>query len=67
MPRFLVEADIAFVRVVTAFAIVETGRRGGVRVLRLELEAWGKHLLHQQARRNGLQRVVDGLGPPARA
>src|SRR5262249_2616797 len=58
----LVEADIAFVRVVTAFAIVEAGRRSAVRVLWFELEARRKHLFHQQARRYRLQGVVDGLG-----
>ena len=62
LPRLLVEADIALVRVVAALAVVEARRRAAVRVLRRELEARRKHLLHQQARGDGLQRVVDRLG-----
>jgi hypothetical protein len=60
LARCLVEADISC-RVVAAFAIVEPSM-AAVRVLRLELEARRQHLLHQQAGRDRLQRVVDGLG-----
>ena len=48
--------------IVAALAVVEARRRAAVRVLRLELEARRQHLLHQQARGDGLERVVDRLG-----
>ena len=59
---FLVEADVALVRIVAALAIVETRCRLVLRVLRLELKARRQHLLHQQAGGDGLQRIVDSLG-----
>src|SRR6202158_4896519 len=62
LPRLAVEADIAFVGVVAAFAIVEAGGGSALLVLWLELEARRKHLLHKQARRDGLEGIVHRLG-----
>src|SRR3546814_16920667 len=53
------EADIALVWLVAAFAIVETGCGGaGGRVLRLELEARGQDLLHKQTGGDSFERIV---------
>src|SRR3546814_2960604 len=54
----LMEADIALVWLVAAFAIVETGCGGaGGRVLRLELEARGQDLLHKQTGGDSFERI----------
>ncbi len=58
----VVDADVGLVGVVAALAVVEARCRAAVCILGLELEARGEHLLHQQARGDGLQGVVDGLG-----
>ncbi len=54
LPGLLVEADVALVRIIAAFAIVEARRRSAARILRLELEARRKHLLHEQGWRRSL-------------
>src|SRR6185312_1202570 len=54
LPRLLIETDIALVRVIAAFAVVETRRRSVLLVLRFELEARREHLLHEEARRDCL-------------
>ena len=57
-----VVAHVGFVRIVSTRAVVEAGCRAAVRVLRLEFETRSQHLLHEKARRNGLERVVHRLG-----
>src|SRR3546814_18225640 len=53
------EADIALVWLVAAFAIVETGCGGaGGRVLLLELEARGHDLIHKQTGGDSFERIV---------
>ena len=61
-PLLLAEADIAARRVVAGLAVIEPGGWSAARVLWLKLEARRQHLLHQQACRDGLQRVVNGFG-----
>jgi hypothetical protein len=61
LPRLLVEADIAFVGVIAAFAVIETVARSALLVLWFELKARGRRLFHKQARRDGLQRIVHRL------
>lgn len=56
---FLIEADIAFVRIITAIAIIEARRRLAFRALRREIETGREYLFHEQARRNGFQCIVD--------
>ena len=58
----MIEADIAFVRVIATIAIIETGLGFIGRAFRLELETRRQHLFHQQAGSNRLQGVVHRLG-----
>src|SRR5581483_1136234 len=62
MPRLLVNANIALRGVVAAGAVVEARRGAVLDMFRPEFEARRKHLLHQQARSDGLKRVVHRLG-----
>src|ERR1019366_5493660 len=62
LPRLLVEADVALIGFITDFAVVEAGGRSALRVLWLKLKTRCKHLLHKQARRDGLQGIVHRLG-----
>ena len=61
-PVSWLKPTLVWPRHVTARAVVEARSRAAVRVLGPELEARRKHLLHEQARRDGLERVVDRLG-----
>src|SRR5262249_52505549 len=62
LTRLLVEADIAFLGIVTSLAVVEALNRTAGRILRREAETRRKHLLHEETGRDGLERVVHGLG-----
>ena len=59
---FLVETDVALVRIIAARPIVEVRRRDVGRVLGFELEARGQNLFHEQAGGDSLQGVVHGFG-----
>ena len=61
LASLLVEPDIGAVRIVTAVAIIVSSVAAAA-VFWREVEARRQHLLHQQACRNGLQRIVDGIG-----
>ena len=61
MPGPFVKADITFVGVIAAFAVIETGARSALGVLRFELKARRKHLFHKQACRDSLQGIVHRL------
>ncbi len=61
-PGLLIDTDIAAAGVVASLTVVKARRRAAVGMLRFELEARREHLLHQQAGRDGLQGIVDGLG-----
>ena len=60
LPVFLIKADVALIRVVAFWAVLEARRRTVARVLRLEFEARNQHLLHEQARRDRLQLIIHG-------
>ena len=59
---FFVETDVALLGIVARLAIVGALDGTAVRFLRREVEAGCEHLLHQKARRDGLERVVHRLG-----
>src|SRR5262249_30182193 len=48
LTRLFVEANIASIRIITAFAIVEAFNRSAVRILGREVETRCKHLLHKK-------------------
>jgi len=57
----LVDADVASAPVITTFSILVAGSGAVLWILRSKLPAWRKNLFHEQADRNRLQRIVDGL------
>ena len=61
LARFVVEADVALLRIVAFFPIVDAFERNAALCLRPEVEPGRQHLLHQQTCRDGLERIVHGL------
>ena len=59
LPGCLVEAHVRLAVLISCLSVVETLLLPGC--LRLEGESRREHLLHQQARRDGHERVVHGL------
>ncbi len=62
LSAFLVETDILLRGVISTFAIVKAFNRPALGALRCEVETRGKHLLHEQAGSDRLQRIVNRLG-----
>ena len=62
LPAGLAEANVLFVGVIAALAVIEPFDRATFHGLGREVETWGQHLLHQQACSDRLQCIVDCLG-----
>ena len=59
LAALFVEPDVTLFRVKTTLTVVESLGRGVRRVLGLELKTRGQHLLHEKARCDCFQRVID--------